>query len=680
MYRHRTTGAESALQTSTQKKTWYLPYLVHFQKATVNFYLEKTGMVPRFIQYVLMYDLQWRLTMSTIPAGVLSAEEQSQFIDQLYNMLEYFDDEVILAQRNICSEYKVFALRKKYGYQNIQVRDNDIALCYGNTVGAKLSDCTCRWEFWDLNKKTCYLEGRIKLYDGLEKNVTIQVMLDGKFYDCQLIDKTITTTALGEPILHNCSFYIELPLERIQNNTEIAVWLTSGNAHVEIKKLQFGSFFPTSNAYKNSYYAHNNWKITIRNAKIHFQKITKREEFLCELRLLKELWKRNKVGERNAVLARIAYFFLKLKKKKPLWLISDRAMKAGDNGEAFFTYVRKNHPEIDAYFVICKDCADYARMSEIGPVLVKDSYKHKLYTLICDYIISSQGEVDVYNPFAGYSEAYRGRLYNGKFIFLQHGITQNDLSNWCNKYNKNIYGFITAALREHRSILEGNYFYTEPNVWLTGFPRFDKLYSKSEKIITIMPTWRRYLFGECSRETKVWSIGSNFLKSDYYMFFNSLINHPVLLKKAKECGYRIAFFPHPNVQDHLNLFTHNEDVIFFEKEMEYKDIYAKSSLVITDYSSAVFDYAYLRQPLIYTQFDKNTFFSGAHTLSEGYFDYERDGFGEVTYDLESTVNLIIEYMENGCQLKPHYRERIESFFAYNDRSNCERVFNRIIQN
>ena len=65
--------------------------------------------------------------------------------------------------------------------------------------------------------------------------------------------------------------------------------------------------------------------------------------------------------------------------------------------------------------------------------------------------------------------------------------------------------------------------------------------------------------------------------------------------------------------------------------------------------------------------------------TKGYFDYERDGFGEVEYDLESTVDRIIEYMENGCQLKDKYRERIDKFFAFNDQNNCQRVYEKIIE-
>ena len=39
---------------------------------------------------------------------------------------------------------------------------------------------------------------------------------------------------------------------------------------------------------------------------------------------------------------------------------------------------------------------------------------------------------------------------------------------------------------------------------------------------------------------------------------------------------------------------------------------------------------------------------------------------------------IIEYVENGCKLKPMYEERINSFFEFHDKNNCERVYKAII--
>ena len=140
---------------------------------------------------------------------------------------------------------------------------------------------------------------------------------------------------------------------------------------------------------------------------------------------------------------------------------------------------------------------------------------------------------------------------------------------------------------------------------------------------------------------------------------------------------RMLFLPHPNLIPHLHFFHSNELVDMGTPDIRYRDVYAKSKLVVSDYSSAVFDFSYLRKPIVYSQFDAQEFFSGGHMYRKGYFEYERDGFGEVTYNLEETVNQIIEYMENDCKLKEKYRKRIDQFFAFNDQENCRRVYEKI---
>ena len=305
--------------------------------------------------------------------------------------------------------------------------------------------------------------------------------------------------------------------------------------------------------------------------------------------------------------------------------------------------------------------------------------KHKLYILLCEYIFSSQGENEHFDPFGRSRNIFRDIMAHKPFVFLQHGITINDLSSWLFRCNKNIFGFVTAAKNEYNSILDYNYGYKPENVWLTGFSRFDKLYDDGQKIISILPTWRKYLTDGNDTFTRQWKVIENFTDSEFFKFYNALINHPRILATAKKTGYKIKFALHPNLCAGAGFFDENDYTSISADNLDYNKIYAISDLIITDYSSVVFDFAYLRKPIIYTQFDFDDFFSGYHSVNKGYFDYERDGFGEVEYDLESTVDRIIEYMENGCELKDKYRERIDSFFAFNDKDNSKRIYEMAIK-
>ena len=265
---------------------------------------------------------------------------------------------------------------------------------------------------------------------------------------------------------------------------------------------------------------------------------------------------------------------------------------------------------------------------------------------------------------------------------MQHGVTKDNLSQWLTKANKNISLFVTVTNMEYQSILDYAYYYDEKQVKCIGFPRYDYLYdnSKDQNIITFMPTWRAYLVGKIDVKTDSRKLKSGFENSAYCKMYQMVFSDSRLYQTAEKYHYQIRLMLHPTMpRECIEYFGCNDCIEILDRNTRYRDLFADSKLIITDYSSAVFDFAYLRKPVLYYQQDAEEFFSGKHTYDKGYFDYERDGFGEVEYTAENLINRIIEYMENGCQLKVQYQERIEKTFPYNDKENCRRVYEEIIK-
>lgn len=123
-------------------------------------------------------------------------------------------------------------------------------------------------------------------------------------------------------------------------------------------------------------------------------------------------------------------------------------------------------------------------------------------------------------------------------------------------------------------------------------------------------------------------------------------------------------------------FEDNETIRLLRDGIDYQEEFEKNALLVTDFSSVAFDFAYLKKPVIYTQFDLDTFFQG-QVYSKGYFDYERDGLGPVCYDYETTVQTIIDFVERDCQLAHRYDERSSQFYRWFDSDNCKRVYEEI---
>ena len=420
-------------------------------------------------------------------------------------------------------------------------------------------------------------------------------------------------------------------------------------------------------------------------AKYHYKRITiyKNKKKLIqsfEEQYLKELKKRKK------------YYIIELRKKsinynqnnnkKEIWIISDRLDKAGDNGEYFFRYLKDKKPKrIKSFFVIRKNCSDYKSLKELGDILEFGSTKHLNMFLKADKIISSMSNPWVDNPF-GEDRKYIMDLFHFDFIFLQHGITKDDLSEFLNRLNKNFSLFITSAKREYKSIFAFNYGYKRKNVLLTGFPRFDIIYRfnkivKKEKLLLIIPTWRENIKGTINTITYE-SIHSDIFKfTNFFNFYNSLINDRRLIFAMKKYNYTGIFCLHPRMSSQYIDFNKNQ-IFSIKNKCEYQEYFIKASLLVTDYSSIFFDFAYLRKPVIYAHFDYEEYRKNHY--KKGYFDYEKDGFGPISYDLKSTINEIINEIENNCSLKKKYLKRINKFFTYFDGNNNERVYKAIINN
>lgn len=681
LYRKRTGMELSALQTSAQDTRWFLPVQHFFHQEMIEYCMNTVGYVPKFVQFTLSYDLQWKIKIEKISPQIMTATECNSYRTTFANLLQYIDDDVLLAQKHIYPEHKLHMLGKKYGKNPYLIKyQNSMLLCYENSAVCQLSRCQTHFEFWEINNETCTIEGYTALFPFLTKRFELQLEVNGEIYPCRTIERNKVKYALGEPILYYCGFRASFPVIRKSERYAIRFLVVVDGEAVENKNFAFGPFFPMSSQYKNAYSIENGWKLSVTKQRLFITSCGFLGHMKCEFLFCRELWKANKLGGRKAVLARMAYYVLKYFKRKPIWLISDRIMRPDDNGEALFHFMRREHPKkIASYFVISKNSSDYKGLKKIGPVVDNLSLKHKILFLLADYNISSQADAITENPFLGYDDGVRDILSQKRNIFLQHGITKDDISGWVNRYQKNFYGFVTAAFPEYRSVLNGHYHYSEKEVWLTGFPRFDQLYHDEKKVVTIMPTWRKYLLKNQNNQTGMWSLIPQFDKSRFCCFYRDLLNHPRLLATANRFNYQLCFFPHPTLQPHLFAFRIGPAITVLGLDAKYREIYAHSDLVVTDYSSACFDFAYLRKPIIYSQFDAEEFFEGEHVYTKGYFDYERDGFGEVEYDLESTVDRIIEYMENGCQLKDKYRERIDKFFAFNDQNNCQRVYEEIIK-
>lgn len=372
------------------------------------------------------------------------------------------------------------------------------------------------------------------------------------------------------------------------------------------------------------------------------------------------------------ILEAIKYYFVLLVllpvKKNETWLLAENGIMARDNGYAFYKYLKESHPEITVKFLITGNAKDAEKIAITDRVEPK-SFEHYKYFLKSKVLISSH--------LMGYSPDQR--LYNrlNKFgilfnripkVMLQHGIIANQISNIGAKETK-LSVFVCSAKRE-RDFIAKTAGYTAKNrsiLKLIGMPRYDYLDTNKKKIIAFIPTWRkehRYM--------------STIKKTEYYRNVMALINSASLQSALESNDYTLYFYPHIETQGFLSeLSTKNENVkIVSADEIDIHKLITSASIVVTDYSSIAFDFAYQKTPLIYFQFDKE-YFEKNH-YKPGYFKYEKDGFGRICTMPEQVVELLKQYMVKP-KMEKKFSNRVDKFYAYTDKNNSRRVFDAITE-
>lgn len=371
----------------------------------------------------------------------------------------------------------------------------------------------------------------------------------------------------------------------------------------------------------------------------------------------------------------LSLFFRLSKKYRNLWLVCERGYDARDNGYSFFEYLRKNHPDINVLYLIDNsNPQDLKKIKSIGEFVRYGSFRHKLVFILARYLITAhRGTIEPWN-YQQYRKYFGFLSEKQKYIFLQHGITKDDVSNVLGRDHTSFDLFITGAKPEY-DYIKSTFGYKNHEVVYTGFARFDKFHTLcTKKKILCMPTWRKKL---------AWSVPENrkeklFKQSEYYIRYQSLLNNEELINVLDDYGYELIFYLHPEMQQFIDYFSTTSDkiVIADEKDYDVQALLNESDLLITDYSSVFFDFGYIGKPVMYYQFDSNDFF--ATHYKRGYFSYDKDGFGPVYTKEYEVLNYLNYLMRMNNQLEDKYSERIKQFFPLRDRNNCERIYQSII--
>lgn len=705
----------STVDTVNMKKEYFTDRLIDFYKNIIDYCVSAEGEVPSFIQYLMAYDLQWLLKMP-ISDVFDTKEEVKEFWKYLYYAISHIDRAAVEGNENIEADSRSFFI---FLLNNDNSDDLENMEFYNNRESVQLDGNN------NIVKKTGdYLIDTLNIHriwlDIVEiKNnwLNISGMFISNFDDNDYSIKVVKKVISSDNSKSNNSE--EFPCKKIKYNTpernarqyldhdwkyifnfDASIPLVEGEAcDLEFiidyddgeNSKSFEALLGTNHNLSLSEYSAFHLKkpyiLLYKDLRLHVVNYSYLSMLRYEYSNIKRALKLKPSFYKNSLLVKLVYYIsYPFMKDKRIWIFSDRSDFADDNAKHLFKYSINQNDNVKKYFAVDGDSPSFREMESISKnglnasAVPFASLKHKILYLFAEKAISSYTNEDFINPFFANDnrDLYAG-LFGCQRLFLQHGVTKDDISRMVKKYNNNLSLVLTVSDLERESFLKEGYNFDEKIIPVLGFPRFDNLKKIDDKRqILFMPTWRQL------------ERNDSFLKSDYYKTLNGFLNNDRLFSLLDKNDYKLIFKPHAEMMEFLDLLNINDNVVLSldksyrnlplvsNKNNEvifndsYQDLFNESSILITDYSSVFFDFAYIKKPVIYYQENDD------YHYDEGYFDYESMGFGELIDNEDDLIDKIEYYLDNGCIMEDRFKDNVDGFFKFIDKGNCKRVYDWIL--
>lgn len=355
---------------------------------------------------------------------------------------------------------------------------------------------------------------------------------------------------------------------------------------------------------------------------------------------------------------------------KAVWIFGGRKGKFfDDNSKYLYQYIIEN--KVDIYAVwLTKNINVYDKLTRIHlPV-------EMIGTEAADYLLK-HAKCAFINII--YSDLAKKSISpETKVIQLWHGTPMkfNDISQFKERYD--LVSLASSLFLKEQALGPHNLF----NFQLTGYPRNDFLLNdelpslldilvleklKNKKVITFLPTYNEEKDEEKQGDKRgksydIWN-GLDFSKLNQ-MLENQDALFVIKLHPLQSPNYCEI---HKQLENSLN-------VLIIDSTDPFADVYQYlkyTDIMITDYSSVLFDYLLLNRPVIFSCFDLKSY-SQSRKLR---FDYDAITPGPKTENWSEVLTQIDLILKHGTDKFESKRVEVnKTFNYYQDCNSCERIY------
>lgn len=335
-----------------------------------------------------------------------------------------------------------------------------------------------------------------------------------------------------------------------------------------------------------------------------------------------------------------------------------------DNPKALYEYISQNKPDVKNIIII-RDTLTPIKISANTEIVKYKSWKYYYYLARGKYFFNNVNFPDEYIKRKGVIEVQTMHGTPLKKLGLDNPgeIPENKINKFIEKCRR--WDYLTVPSDYVGEIAKSAYKYTG-KILNTGYPRNDILFSneKTKNIIQLKQDYHIPADKKVILYAPTWRVKGKFsMPIDMNLLKDQLGDEYVLVVKLHH--FMEQNFSTKGLEDFVYIFGKNHDI---------SDLYILSDVLITDYSSVMFDYALLNKPMIFYAFDYDNYKKNQRDI---YFDFQKEAPGAFI----STSDEIVYEIKNIENYSERYKDKIKEFnYKYNqyDEGNASEQVSNII--
>lgn len=363
--------------------------------------------------------------------------------------------------------------------------------------------------------------------------------------------------------------------------------------------------------------------------------------------------------------------------KRKMWLYNDR-MGVFDNGYVQFMNDMNKQDGIERYYIYDKEDINHPKIKAIpkNMLVVRNSNKHRFMFIYSSMILTSYAGLLDYSPLKEETFNFVYDRIKYKLVYLQHGILHAHLPRYYNHDSMQIDYFVVSSDFERDNLLN-IYGYQKDQILTTGMPRLQEIdpkkIKKTNKIL-FAPSWRSSITGGI-RADRSWRIDADsFARSDYYRNIKKFLYDKKLQDILKKYDYTLDVKLHPNFTSVRSLFPSKGRVKVIKPNEsvntnEYK-------LLITDFSSFLFDFARAHTDMMFYYPDYDEFINGNHSYNKLNLDLSK--YADTYKDPEELINAIDKGIKKDFKLSKAAITFYDKLI-YKADNNAEKIYQTLIK-